>query len=101
MCYTRQMTTIYESPDQGKTVYARKMGEQNRTLIKGGPGQVNITSVGPVSLDIQVISGGGGSGSIHNLGQKYRDILVTAETNPALKKAVEQMELIYGLTKKY
>ena len=92
---------IYESPDKGNTIYARKMGEQNRTLIKGGPGQVNITSAGPISWDIHAISGGGGSGSIHNLGQKYRDILVTAETNPALKKAVEQMELIYGLTKKY
>lgn len=95
------MTTIYESPDQGKTVYARKMGEQNRTLIKGGLGQVTITNYGPISCDILAIGGGGGVGSISNLGQKYSDILKTAETNPALKKAVEQMELIYGLTKKY
>ena len=95
------MTIIFESPDKGNTIYARKMGEQNRTLIKGGPGQVNITSAGTVTWDVRVITGGGGSGSIYNLGQRYSDILKTAETNPALKKAVEQMELIYGLTKKY
>lgn len=95
------MTMIYESPDKGNTIYARKMGEQTRTLIKNGPGQPNITSRGTVTWDIHAISGGGEFGSIHNLGQKYSDILKTAETNPALKKAVEQMELIYGLTKKY
>lgn len=96
------MTKIYESPDQGKTIYARNIGEQNRTLIKGGAsGQVTITSYGPISCDILAVGGGGGLGSISNLGQKYSDILKTAETNPALKKAVEQMELVYGLTKKY
>lgn len=95
------MTIIYESPDKGNTIYARKIGESNRTLIKSGPGQPNITSRGTVTWEIHAISGGGRPESTHNLGQKYKDILRTAETNPALKKAVEQMELIYGLTKKY
>lgn len=95
-------TIIYESPDKGNTIYAREFGEKNRTLIQGGGGG------GGGTYTVQGGGGGGGTGKIigdfHtvvSLGHKYSDILKTAETNPALKKAVEDMELIYGLTKKY
>lgn len=85
--YNYYMTNIiYESPDKGNTIYAREFNVQNRTLVQGSGGS------GKVDGDFQTVV---------SLGHKYSDILKTAETNPALKKAVEEMELIYGLTKKY
>lgn len=72
------MAIIYESPDKGQTIYAREMNQPHRVLIKSGEVE-----------------------NILDLGRKYLDIKKTAETNPSLKKALEEMELIYGLTKKY
>jgi len=67
---------IYESPDGGKTVYSRKSGSSDRTLVKEDP-------------------------SKHFIAQWYewRDILQAAETNPTLADAIHKAEMIYVLIK--
>jgi hypothetical protein len=68
---------IYESPDGGKTVYSRKSGSSDRTLIKEDP-------------------------SIHWKAKwiMWQDILQSAETNTTLADAIHKAEMIYVLTKK-
>jgi len=67
---------IYESPDGGKTVYSRKSGSSDRTLIKEDP-------------------------LVHWKARWYEwgDILQAAESNPALADAIHKAEMIYALTK--
>jgi len=68
--------TIFESPDGGKTVYARKSGETERTLIKEDPDKKD-----------------------RDRWLEWRDILRASETNPALADLIQKAEVIWRLTK--
>ena len=68
---------IYESPDGGKTVYSRKSGSSDRTLIKEDPDKHYITKW-----------------------YEWRDILKLAETEPSLADSISKAEIIYALVKK-
>ena len=68
---------IYESPDGGKTVYSRKSGSSERTMIKEDTSQHYITKW-----------------------YEWKEILKLAETEPSLANAINQAEIIYALVKK-
>jgi hypothetical protein len=67
---------IYESPDGGKTVYSRRPGETERTLIHE-------------STEVRA----------RNRWAKFANILHLAETEPALDDAVKKVEMLYALLK--
>jgi hypothetical protein len=69
---------IFESPDGGETVYGRRPGESTRILIKNR------------------------SPSLHEKmmqSQLWHEIREAAETNPALRAAMDEVIMIYRLTK--
>ena len=68
---------IYESPDGGKTVYSRKSGSSNRTLIKEDTSQTYITKW-----------------------YEWKEILKLAETEPSLANAINKAEMLYVILKK-
>ena len=68
---------IYESPDGGKTVYSRKSGSSDRTLIKEDTSQSYITKW-----------------------YEWKEILKLAETEPALANAINKAEMLYVILKK-
>ena len=69
------MPLIYESPDRGKTVYAREAGQDNRQLI-------SITTDDP-----------------YNHIYLWHDILHAARDNLALREVLDQAIMIYKLSK--
>lgn len=71
---------IYESPDGGNTVYAREFGSDNRKLI----GLLYPPSDGELDLNNHVL---------------WNDIRQAAKTNPALQKAMENVIMLYRLSK--
>jgi hypothetical protein len=68
---------IYESPDGGKTVYSRKSGSSDRTMIKENTDQHYIAKW-----------------------YEWKEILKLAETEPSLADSINQTEIIYALVKK-
>jgi hypothetical protein len=68
-------TYIYESPDKGKTVYARESGSTERKLV----------------------------GYQYDLFEdvNWHEIALDARTNPALQKVLERAILIHKLSKDY
>ena len=68
---------IYESPDGGKTVYSRKSGSSDRTMIKEDTSQSYITKW-----------------------YEWKEILKLAETEPSLANAINKAEMLYVLLKK-
>ena len=68
---------IYESPDGGKTVYSRKSGSSDRTMIKEDNSKNHITRW-----------------------YEWKDILKLAETEPSLADSISKAEIIYALVKK-
>lgn len=68
---------IYESPDEGKTIFAREVGSNERVLV----GYHFAPSEKEKRIGV------------------WEDILKTAETNPALQNAIDQVLVIYGLAK--
>ena len=68
---------IYESPDGGKTVYSRKSGSSDRTMVKEDTSQNYMTKW-----------------------YEWKEILKLAETEPSLADAINQAEIIYVLLKK-
>ena len=68
---------IYESPDGGKTVYSRKSGSSDRTMIKEDPAKHYIARW-----------------------YEWKEILKLSETEPSLYDAIEKAEIIYALIKK-
>jgi hypothetical protein len=68
---------IYESPDGGKTVYSRKSGSSDRTMIKEDTTQNYITKW-----------------------YQWKEILKLAETEPSLANAINKAEMLYVLLKK-
>jgi len=68
--------TIFESPDGGKTIYARKSGQTERTLIQEDPGKKD-----------------------RDRWLEWRDILEASKDNPALADQIEKAEIIWRLIK--
>lgn len=68
---------VYESPDGGKTIYSRKSGSADRSLVQEDP-ENKITKRWLV----------------------WKDILKLSETEPSLHNAIEQAEIVYALIKK-
>ena len=72
--------TIFESPDGGKTVYSRKSGETDRTLVWEDP-----------------------EAKKEKLFQQrwveWRDILKASNDNPGLADLIEKAETFYRLLK--
>jgi hypothetical protein len=68
---------IYESPDGGKTVYSRKSGSSDRTMIKEDTSQHYITKW-----------------------YQWKEILKLAETEPSLANAINKAEMLYVILKK-
>ena len=71
---------IYESPDGGKTIYSRNIGEDTskRVLFKSN-----------------------GEQKIFIRWQKWREILQSSIDNPSLADAIEKAEVIYELSKNH
>jgi hypothetical protein len=67
---------IYESPDGGKTVYARDSLSGERELVR---------------IDPQVLE--------KNRWFKWKEILEAAKDSPSLSDAIAKAEMIYELTK--
>jgi hypothetical protein len=72
--------TIYESPDGGKTIYAREFGSSDRVLIR---------SDGMLDKMEQA----------KKLRDKLLDIALLSKTVPALKEQLDKLETIYLLVK--
>jgi hypothetical protein len=77
MIKSREEIIIYESPDGGKTVYSRKSGSSDRTLIKEDTSQNYITKW-----------------------YEWKEILKLAETEPSLANAINKAEMLYVILKK-
>jgi len=79
---------IYESPDGGKTVYAREFGGLTKHLVgyqyDMNNSHVNTKSPGQKDLEDHIL---------------WNDIRQSAKTNPALQRAMERVILIYRLSK--
>ena len=69
---------IFESPDGGKTVFARP------------PHTVERVDVTPITPDAQ---------ELNHLWFAWRDILTAAKTNTALKEALDRAQVIYELSR--
>ena len=67
---------VYESPDGGKTVYSRRIGSMERTLVYQSPEAIT---------NLRYI--------------KWKDILSVSEKYPALDYAIKQAEFIYEIIK--
>lgn len=67
---------IFESPDGGKTIYSRKYGSLERTLVTKDSSK-HYTK----KLD------------------EWKNILTAAEKNSELRNALEKAEMIYALSK--
>jgi len=74
------MTYVYESPDNGETVYKRKIGETNRELHSVSERRKNLINEIRES-------------------QLWGDIHRAAHTNPALQEALDRVKVIYYLSK--
>jgi len=68
---------IYESPDGGKTVYSRKSGSSDRTMIKEDTSRNYMTKW-----------------------YEWKEILKLAETEPSLANAINKAEMLYVILKK-
>ena len=68
---------IFESPDGGRTVFARPPHVVDR---------IDVT-VTPESQEL------------NNLWFQWRDILTAAKTNPTLKEALDRAQVIYELSR--
>lgn len=72
---------IYESPDGGKTVYARKSGETTRQLH----------SVDPVWKKEQELS---------ERWVKLKEAVFMADSDPTINDALTKLEMLYALKRK-
>jgi hypothetical protein len=68
---------IYETPDGGKTIYSRKSGSSDRTLIKEDTDKHYVTKW-----------------------YEWKEILKLAETEPALANIINKAEMLYVILKK-
>jgi hypothetical protein len=75
-------TYIYESPDNGKTVYAREAGQTEKKLV----GYNLPKRRDPMQYDIIET-------------QLWQDIVEAGKTNPTLQKTLDRAILIYQTIK--
>lgn len=75
-----QEVVIYESPDGGKTVYARKPGETSRTLYSVDPQWQKEQE-----LNVRWVN--------------LKEAVFMADTDPALNDLIEKVEIYYRLKK--
>ena len=71
---------IYESPDGGKTIYARERGSSDRVLIRTDNAVEEMEQA-------------------KKLRDKLLDIAILSKTVPALKEQLDKLETIYLLVK--
>jgi hypothetical protein len=84
------MSIIFESPDKGKTVYARNAGSAEK---------MRIDSFGNVGIGT-----GSPSTSLHEQikeDQLWGNIRRAAKTDPTLQEALERVKVTYYLTADY
>ena len=74
--YEQDKGLIYESPDGGKTIYARQPGMRERVLIHEAP---------------EILT--------KRRWLQLQDAVILAETNKTLDDAISQVEMIYKLIK--
>lgn len=79
--FTPNSELIYESPDNGETVYAREQGSDKRHLISISSNKDKMQK------DIRDT-------------QLWHEIRQEAEHNPVLKTALEQCIILYHVSKK-
>jgi len=72
--------TIYESPDGGKTIYARERGSSNRILVRADTAIEEMEQA-------------------KKLRDKLLDVVLLSKTVPALKEQLDKLEMIYLLVK--
>lgn len=65
---------VYESPDNGDTIYRRRMGNPQRELVRTGPVQQRLLR-----------------------SQTWRDILRAAESDPVLADMLDRVEVYHAL----
>ena len=73
--------TIYESPDGGRTVYARRSGSNKRELYSQDPG---------LQLELAELE----------REKRWVDIFGARKTNAELNRLCEQVEILYKLSQK-
>jgi hypothetical protein len=76
------MSKIYESPDGGKTVYSREFGEQER--IQESINNEVVEAIDHIRNELL-----------------WNNIYTEAKTNVALQNALDQVILIYKLSREY
>lgn len=74
--------TIFESPDGGRTVYARNPGETNRRLHSQDP---------ELQQELKDLE----------KSKRWVEILQARQDNPELDQLCEQVEILYELQKKH
>lgn len=72
--------TIYESPDGGKTIYAREHGSSYRTLVRSDNAVLEMQQ----ALKTR---------------DRILDMILLSKTVPALKEQLDKLETIYTLVK--
>lgn len=74
---------VYESPDNGTTVYARKIGETVRHLQDNDPNYLKYLK----------------EQEIYHRWERLKPIVYMAETDPTLNDAINKVEMLYALKK--
>jgi len=79
--YMTRSDLIYESPDKGETIYARKVGSTERVLIS-----MSEKAWSRINEQEQA--------------EIWKDIRGLAKTNPSLNDVLDRLLVVYNLIKK-
>jgi hypothetical protein len=83
------MTKIFESPDKGKTVYAREFGTVDKELSSYQVDYSDLYETEKIRIGKEELAEE----------MLWRQIRLAAKTNMTLHKALERAKLLYRLTK--